>query len=218
MTSLYKLWMIFCHKVIMFPFLKVIIGGEFFTSSDLKTNKPYIIVANHHSHVDTLAILSALPLSQVGKTKPVAAKDYFARGFVVKTLSLLFVNPLFIDRKNKDSKDETISSMVETLKAGNNLILFPEGSRVPGHEVQKFKKGVLSVLRALPHVGFIPVYIDSSAHVLPKGDAMVVPHNFKVQFGALSFIDLDKTDDDNIDFMRSQVLALQNKGPLSSVL
>lgn len=192
----------------MYPFLRIFIGGEFFLSKSLSSKKPYVIIANHNSHVDTLSILSSLPLSQLGKTQPVAAKDYFARTLFVKVLSLTFVHPLFIDRKNRDMKEKTIEKMTRALQAGNNLIVFPEGSRDFSDEVKKFKKGIVSVLKNVPEANFIPVYISSSKNVLPKGDAMVVPYNYKVIFGELMSIDKSKSDEDNIEFIRSKVLEL----------
>ena len=40
-----------------------------------------IYFANHTSHIDTLAIWSALPRSLRRRTRPVAAKDYWGSGF-----------------------------------------------------------------------------------------------------------------------------------------
>src|SRR5436190_21336856 len=48
----------------------------------LPRDRSFVMVANHASHLDTLALLSALPLRWLHRTYPLAARDYFgASGF-----------------------------------------------------------------------------------------------------------------------------------------
>ena len=210
------LWMFFCHKLIMRPFFKVILGGDYYLNPSIKSKTPYIIVANHSSHVDTLAILSSLPSHNIHKLKPVAAKDYFARSFIVKYCSKLFINVLLIDRKDPNSRELTIQSMIRSLKEGNNLLIFPEGTRLNDPTIQPFKSGILAVLKACPDVPYIPAYVESTAKILPKGEAMVVPHNFKLLFGKAFYLNEKISDSENLELMRTQVVKLQEAAPLIS--
>src|ERR1700733_11657663 len=54
----------------------------------LPADRSFILVANHASHLDTLCLLSALPLRQLHQVFPVAARDYFCvnplRAFLAK--------------------------------------------------------------------------------------------------------------------------------------
>ena len=67
------------YKIIMPVFLKILVGVKFQNKEVLKKQKQYIIVANHNSHLDTMAIMSSLPVGRLYKTHPVAAADYFGK-------------------------------------------------------------------------------------------------------------------------------------------
>jgi 1-acyl-sn-glycerol-3-phosphate acyltransferase len=58
-------------------FLSIVVGVKYFNLKVLNQKKKFIIVSNHNSHLDTMALMAALPLSWLGKTRPVAAGDYF---------------------------------------------------------------------------------------------------------------------------------------------
>lgn len=201
-----KTWLFIIHRLIMKPFLKVFIGGEFYPSNDLSEQSQYIIVTNHHSHVDTLAILSSLPFNLIDKVQPVAAKDYFARTKFIGFISKLFINVLLIDRKNKNGS--ALFEMEKALERGKSLIIFPEGTRNTSNELQPLKMGVINLLKKAPHIPFIPVYISGTKNVLPKGDAMVVPHNFTVKFGDAHYLNIEISDSENLEKMRQSILNL----------
>ena len=201
-----KIWLFIIHRLIMKHFLKIFIGGEFSPSYDLSEQPQYIIVTNHHSHVDTLAILSSLPFNHIDKVQPVAARDYFARTKFIEFISKLFINVLLIDRKNKNGS--ALFEMEKALERGRSLILFPEGTRNTSKELQPFKMGVINLLKKAPHIPYIPVYITGTRNVLPKGDAMVVPHNFTVKFGKAFYLDNTVSDTDNLEKMRQNILNL----------
>lgn len=206
MNIAFALWMGFIHKVIMYPFLRLIIGGEYLTNKSLRENKQFIIVANHSSHVDTAALLGVLPFFKVHKVFPVAAKDYFGKNFITKTFFKLTMNTLLIERKCSKQKADSISVMIDALDKGNSLIIFPEGSRVLDEGLQKFKSGVIRVLSQRPEVVFIPAYVKDSSRILPKGDPFVVPHNFKMAIGQAYKIDPSKSDEENLSYIRNKVI------------
>lgn len=190
-------------------FLKVIIGGDYYPSSCLKEKDQYIIISNHYSHVDTAAILNNIPASKVHRTHPVAARDYFAKNKLMEIFFKWTMNIVSIDRQNRNGK--AIDEMVAFLDLGKSLIIFPEGSRATGEEMNEFKLGVAKVLRQRPHIPYIPAYIEDSIKILPKGDPIVIPHNFKLIFGEARYIDSDKSDIENTETMKQKVLELKDK-------
>jgi 1-acyl-sn-glycerol-3-phosphate acyltransferase len=191
----------------MYPFLRVFIGMEVQRNQSLFLGK-YIIVSNHSSHTDTSAILSILPISKIHKLRPVAAQDYFTKNKLFKIFTQLFYNAIFIDRVTKDGKQNSINIMAQTIDRGDNLLIFPEGSRVSSDEVGPFKSGVIKILKEKPEIPYIPIYIDSSANTLPKGDGLLIPHNFKVVIGDAKFIDPQMNDEESLKKIRDSVVNL----------
>src|SRR6202171_4841359 len=66
---------------------------------NLPVDRSYILVANHASHLDTLCLLSALPVRQLHRTFPGGASDYFCVNPLRALLANLFVNVMPIDRR-----------------------------------------------------------------------------------------------------------------------
>ena len=50
------------YKGVFHWFLKLIVGVQFTDCQFLKKEKQFIILANHNSHLDTLSLLSSLPI------------------------------------------------------------------------------------------------------------------------------------------------------------
>lgn len=201
------LWMAFLHKLIMNPFLKVLIGAQYYTNKSLHENDQYVLIANHYSHVDTAAILSLLPWKKVALTHPVAAMDYFGKNWITSIFFKYTMNVVLINRKSAD-KQEAVNTMISTLDQGHNLIIFPEGSRSTTNDINDFKTGVVRVLKSRPNIVYIPILIKDSLMILPKGDPIVVPHNFKVIVGDSYKIDPQLNDDENLKIIRQHLIDL----------
>src|SRR5262245_7280230 len=65
--------------LMMKPFMIFFIGLRVRGREHLPKDHPFIIVANHSSHLDTMCLLSLFPLSVLRRVRPVAAADYFER-------------------------------------------------------------------------------------------------------------------------------------------
>jgi 1-acyl-sn-glycerol-3-phosphate acyltransferase len=71
--------------------------------------------------------------------------------------------------KALDREHNPIRPMCQALEEGASLILFPEGTRGTGECVQPFKPGVFHLAQAHTEVDLVPVRIDNSYRVMPKG-------------------------------------------------
>ena len=142
-----------------------------------------IYFANHTSHIDTLAIWSALPARLREHTHPVAARDYWGRGFR-KYIATRALKAVLIDRAREDKTTDPLEPLHETLAAGESLILFPEGTRGREPLPASFKSGLFRLAQAAPDVELVPVYLENLHRSMPRGAIVPVPFTCTVRFGA----------------------------------
>jgi 1-acyl-sn-glycerol-3-phosphate acyltransferase len=176
------LLLILIYKGLMPLFLKLI-GVRTAPKNYLKSSAQYIIVANHNSHIDTMALMSSIPAKDLKRTHPVAAATYFGKNSWLAVLSKLFVNTILIKRSEEGGESTALDVLDHYLSKGHSLIIFPEGSRGEPEKMQAFRKGIGVLLQRNPHIPFIPVYIQGTGKILPKGERLIVPYDAQLIFG-----------------------------------
>src|ERR1051325_10316438 len=82
------------------PFMLLFIGLRVRGKEHLPERGPFVLIANHSSHLDTISLLSLFPLSQLRNIRPVAAADYFERNRFISILTKTLFNILPIARAN----------------------------------------------------------------------------------------------------------------------
>jgi len=138
------------------PLLSVILGLNVRHRERLPVQGPAILVANHNSHLDSLALMSLLPLRLLPKVRPVAAADYFLQGRVRSWISRHMIGIIPLQRQaDGQSFDERLAGVYEALDGGDILILFPEGSRGAPERLSRFKSGIAYVAQRL-----VPFFCD----------------------------------------------------------
>jgi len=192
-----KIILIIIYTVFWRNFLKIIIGLKYYNQKSLRKKKQFILIANHNSHMDTMAIMSSIPSRYIHKVHPIAAEDFFGGSRFKETLMRYMVNATLISRKRANSDDEIdpIQVMSNLLKKGRSIIIYPEGSRgVPG-VMTTFKKGLGYLVKENPTVDVIPVYLDGLHKTLPKGKDLILPYNCRIIFGdSINFVSFDLED------------------------
>lgn len=174
------------HFHLMTPivwFTRLLVGAYPQWHGSAPTRKQRIYYANHTSHLDTIVLWTSLPGALRALTRPVAAKDYWTQGIIRRRLALKELNVVLIDRHRTERADP-LGPLKDALKAGDSLILFPEGTRRPQPLPSEFKSGLWRLMREFPDVELIPVYIENLHRALPKGVLIPVPTVCSVHFGA----------------------------------
>jgi len=171
--------------LILRPFLTLFIGLRVRGREHLPRMEPFILIANHSSHLDTASLLSLFPLRRLPNLRPVAAADYFERNKLVSTLSKTLFNILPIARKRITPDNNPLPRMEEALRSGQSLILFPEGTRGTGGEPAHFHSGAAHLIEKCPDVPVVPVYLMNMGRSLPKGEWIPVPFFCEVRIGPL---------------------------------
>ncbi len=168
--------------LIVRPVLLLILGVNIRNRERLPKQGPAIIVANHNSHLDTLALMSMLPLSDLSKLTPVAAVDYFGTG-AFGWFAKHIIGILPIDRSGRTQRKYLLDGAIEALDSGKILILFPEGTRGEPERIATYKKGVAHLARARPDVSVTPVFMHGLGKALPRGTYLFVPFTCDVFVG-----------------------------------
>src|SRR5512144_2381769 len=81
-----------------------------------------IYFANHSSHIDTIALWSALPPELRTHTRPVAAADYWGTGKLKRYIVLQGLNAVLIDRNRAAPGVNPLQPLFEALDRGDSLI------------------------------------------------------------------------------------------------
>ena len=139
--------------------------------------------ANHSSHIDTLALWSALPSRLRKHTHPVAARDYWGTG-LRRYIATKALHAVLIDRVRERRDDNPLAPLNEVLDRGESLIIFPEGTRGTLPIPAAFKSGLYHLAVQYPKVQLIPVYLENLNRSMPKGAAIPIPMTCTVRFGA----------------------------------
>lgn len=149
-------------------------GIDIVGRANLPADGPFVIVANHASHLDALCLLAALPLRDVPRARPTASVDYFFATPIRRLLSSLLLGGLpFHRRRGGDPAGpaavrESLDGCRQVLGDGGIVILFPEGSRSEDGLIRSFRRGV-GVLVAGTDVSVVPCRLDGTFAAMPKG-------------------------------------------------
>jgi 1-acyl-sn-glycerol-3-phosphate acyltransferase len=157
------------------PLLLVILGVNVFQKDNLPKSRQFIMVANHNSHLDALALMNLFPLGRLHHIHPVAAADYFEVNPVMAWFSKTFLNIIPIPRTQLTKSNNPLKRMGEALENGHSLIIFPEGSRGQPEKMASFQTGVAHLAQKFPQVPVIPVFMRGMGRSLPKGEFILVP-------------------------------------------
>jgi 1-acyl-sn-glycerol-3-phosphate acyltransferase len=130
--------------------------------------EPCVLVANHLSYLDPVAILTHAPALAVAKRE---VAEWPLLGEPMRQMGVLFV-----DRSSPLSGARVLREAMRRLHEGASVLAFPEGTTTSGDRVLPFKRGVFGLAR-IANVPVVPVTI---AYDTPEaawvGDAPFLPH------------------------------------------
>jgi 1-acyl-sn-glycerol-3-phosphate acyltransferase len=141
---------------------------------------PAVFVANHHSHLDTGLVLQSLPRRLRHDTVVAAAADYFFDSRPKAAAAAWFWGAIPMERQRVSRRSALAAAAL--LEDGWSLLIFPEGGRSPDGWGQEHKGGA-AYLAVRCDVPVVPVHIDGTDRVLPKGARVPSPRRVTVTMG-----------------------------------
>jgi 1-acyl-sn-glycerol-3-phosphate acyltransferase len=167
-----------------------------------------IYFANHQSHFDWVLIWASLPRELRAQTRPIAARDYWTSSTFKHWLTREVFNAVYVSRQRTDDEDP-LEPLMEALRNGDSLVIFPEGTRGNQDDPAPFKAGLYHLAEAFPDVQLIPAWIDNVQRVMPKGEVVPVPILCSVTYGAPLQLQPGEDKRAFLDRARQAVMALR---------
>lgn len=140
------------------------IGGE----------APRIFLGNHVSWFDVLASAAVLP-----RGKYVAKAELFR--VPVFGQAIRWIGMIEIDRENRKAAFGSLERAAAKIRAGNSVVVFPEGTRGDEYALRPFKKGpfVLAIAAGVP---IVPMLIHGTIERMRRGSWQIHPGTIEVTF------------------------------------
>ncbi|MGA2520634.1 MAG: lysophospholipid acyltransferase family protein [Acidimicrobiales bacterium] len=164
------------------PFIHAVASPEVRGAEVLElVEAPAIYVANHASHVDTPLLLSLLPSPVRHRTVVAAAADHFFDRRWKAHLWALLLNAVPIERHRVNRR--SAESAAELVREGWNLVIYPEGGRTHDGWFQAMRGGA-AYLATRTGRPVVPVHIDGTYRILPRGGDRLRRSPTRVTFGS----------------------------------
>jgi 1-acyl-sn-glycerol-3-phosphate acyltransferase len=153
------------QQALLFPATRFLAKPRVIGAEDLiHAPQPAILAPNHESDIDTPLLLLALPHAWRMRTVVGAASDRWYRKPAYGLIAGFWINTFPFDRGGGQRRG--LAAAAAHLRDGRNVLLFPQGTRGVGPE--GYRAGVAELALAA-NVPIVPVHIEGSALVMPKG-------------------------------------------------
>ena len=170
--------------------------------------QPAVLAPNHESDLDTPLVLLALPRPWRVHTVVGAASDRFYRRRRHALLSGLWINTFPFDRGGGQRRG--LASAAAHLRAGHNVLLYPQATRGGGPETYRTGVAELCLMTGAP---LIPVHVGGSALIMPKGRGLDRRGRATVSFGRPLYPGEGELAAELTDRLRAATEALATRSP-----
>jgi 1-acyl-sn-glycerol-3-phosphate acyltransferase len=176
-------WMVRCHMALWHRL-------TIHKPEHLPTAFPFVVVANHSSHLDSLVLTAALPWHLRSRTSSLAAGDVFFdspfRGVFAATL--LNALPLWRHKHSGRSLQILRQRLIEQ---DCGYVVFPEGTRSRDGRMNSFRAGI-GMLVAGTKVPVIPCYLVGCHDALCPGER--IPRRVRIELHVGQPLKFDEVD------------------------
>ncbi|HST07905.1 MAG TPA: lysophospholipid acyltransferase family protein [Gemmatimonadaceae bacterium] len=139
---------------------------------NITPGQPYIFASNHISWFDVPALAKILP-----RYKFVAKAELFKVPIFGKAMRA--AGMIEIQRENRKAAFGAYEVAADRIRAGQSVVVFPEGTRGRDYPLRAFKKGpfVLAIAAGAP---ILPIVVHGTIEIMPKGSLWAHPGTIDV--------------------------------------
>lgn len=142
-----------------------------------KDNRGYVILSKHQSSWETLFLQTLFDPNTVVLKKEALFIPFFGWGIAL-------LNPIFINRKKgADAIKQILEKGTERLNRAEDILIFPEGTRVDVGKQAEFKKGG-ALLAVEAQADIIPIALNSGEYWNNKS-WLILPGTITVVIGSV---------------------------------
>jgi len=160
--------------VILHILCKIFFRLRLFGRENIPKKDAFIVASNHQSYLDPVfcGVLLRRPMHYL------ARESLFSNWFFGALISSVNALPL----KQGEGDLTTVRRVIELLKEGKGVCLFPEGTRTEDGRIEPFKPG-LGLLCRRGNAPIIPTVIDGAFECWPRHKKIFSFGSIQVQFG-----------------------------------
>lgn len=153
----------YVSRFLLFMFL---VRVKIYGKEKIDPKKTYVVVANHVAQLDIVAGAAATPQPARFLAKSEILKIPFF-GYMTKMLAIV------VERGKKESREKSFRYMVEALRRGESLFIYPEGTRNRTNlPLKEFKDGAFRVA--------IMAQVPIAVHTLVGTKELNNPNGFQI--------------------------------------
>lgn len=130
--------------------------------------KPSVIICNHQSHLDLMAVMMLTPNLIILTKKWVWHNPFY--GIVIR----------YADYFPITDTEQMVENIKRKVKEGYSVVIFPEGTRSPDCQIMRFHRGAFYLAENL-NLDIVPVFIKGFGKVLPKESFHLHPGHMSVE-------------------------------------
>ncbi len=153
----------------------------------------YILVSNHASGFDIPVLMSTFPHVRIMFKKELSYIPFWGQ-------ALRWGHHIMVDRGKGSEAMKSLDRAANDVRSGGQVLLFAEGTRTRDGKMQPFKRGAFA-LAAKSGVPIVPVTVNGSYKILPKGSFDIRPAQITVVIESPIDTSAVKTREDEVAMM-----------------
>lgn len=173
---------------LLFFYIRITTYGK----ENIDSSKNYVFISNHASYLDAIVLLLALPSNALFVSKIEAMKYPFI-GRILKKY-----NYITVDREDLTKNISDVDTIIDSLKQGNSVIIFPEGTFKDSPGILPFKLGAFKSA-AKADIPVLPIALTGTRSVM-RGDSLLLRPG-KVEINFLPEIIIKSQDFEDISYV-----------------